>query len=584
MGFNDGYIDNGDGTITVNGFKIAKPFGMKMPNAPAGPAPAPPMAPIPGLSSPEKSTLEVPGLALPGGPAYQPKPPGPQPLPPTDPQTAAIVNQLQRSGQAPMTVQPSPDQAGGAQSPMARPQGMAPQGGGFAMPQASGPRVIDPGGMKTVAETTQKGTPIAPELRQQREDAMLSARAAGQAGYEASAVEGEQTGDAARQYADETQRRLEEEQQRAELHRQTLADAQSKLERMQTDYRSKAINEDTYWQENGAGAKLAAGIWVTLGQLGQQMTHTGENTAKSVIDKQVDSWVGDQKERRGIALQGQQSLVGNIRENFASESAQDAALRAQAYDAYRAKLGAIVGENAPEKLKADALKLDAELQQKSADWGIQAGQLEADHVTTQARLVAPTVAGGTQKALDRSLVVQDVNGDKFLARDVDQARDLNKKLALTKQADAAAKKMAEIADKSAGEKIDPNSPLGKEFGFAREQFTNSMNGLQEQGVVRGDDIKRYEEYTGGAYGLSTAQAARKLASKATTAYQYHLDSKADTESPVDEEFGTNAAGQADKYAHYRTTVQSSNGPIPIAVPGGGRKKKKGVSFTPFGEP
>jgi hypothetical protein len=590
------YIDNGDGTITVNGFKIAKPFGMKNAQQPSmaptpmaiNPAIAQAAMPGPDMRTAETVSFEVPGLRMPGGQPYQPKSvldAAPTPPSPPDPRTAAIVDSLRQQGAAPMTLKPKDEEHPERIASSRGAEGGREMDRGLVGSQMSQARVISPGGMKTVAETTQKGVPITQELREQREGATMSARAANMAGYEAQAAEGEQSGEAARQYADETQRRLAEEQQRAVQHRDTLAAAQQKLESMQADYRSRPINDDTYWQQKGAGAKMAAGIWVALGNLSVQMTGRGENVAKSVIDKQVDSWVADQKERRNVALQGQQTAVGNIRQNFESESAQNAALRAQAYDAYRAKLGAIVGENAPEKLKAQALQLDAELQQKSADWGIQAAQAEADHVTTQSRLVGPTVVGGGgMKPLERGLVVQDLNGEKFLARDAEQARDLNKKHALTKTAIDAADTMRRISEKSATEKLDPNSPSGKEFGFAREQFTNSMNALAEQGVVRGDDIKRYEDYTGGAYGLSTAEASRKLASKAATAYSYNLSAKADTESAVDEEFGAGPNGTVDKYAHYRMVPGPNGSQIPIAAPGsgGGRKRKKPISFTPLG--
>jgi hypothetical protein len=467
------YVDNGDGTITVNGFKIAKPFGMKQPNQMAPPAPTPmspeltaAAAPGPDMRSAESASFEVPGLSMPGGKPFQPKSvldagrAPPPPPPPTDPRTAAIVDGLRKSGSAPMTMPSEPEAAPPPEmrGPTARARG----GDGLmgpSMPAMAGPRVIDPGGMRKVAESTQMGVPIPQELRDQREGATLSARAANMAGYEAQSEEQRQMSVEMRAQADEQQRQLGEEKQRQVTHRETLAAAQQKLESMQADYRSKPINEDAYWQEQGRGAKMAAGIWVAMGQLAQRMGGQGtENVAKSMIDKQVDSWVADNKERRAGAIQGQQTAVANTRQNFESETAQSAALRAQAYDAYRAKLGAIVGENAPEKLKAQAAALDADLQQKSADWAIQAAQAEADHVTTQSRLVGPTVAGGGAGDVDPEMYVQSAGGFA-LRKDAppkmnEQFLGLNKLEQLTKQLKMKGETVDQRADPAARAELE----------------------------------------------------------------------------------------------------------------------------------
>ena len=454
------YIDNGDGTITVNGFKIAKPFGMQQPKPMAAPTFSPELAAAaaPGPDMRTASTLEVPGLRMDGGPAYQPKSAlDAAPTPPApDPRTAAIVDSLQRSGNAPMKMrEPEPEEERPVQATARL------RGGDGGRPMSTGvvgsqmfsqPRVVDPGGMKTVAETTQKGVPISPEIREQREGAVMSARAANQAGYEANSAEAQQTAAAAREYADETQRRLAEEQQRAVQHRDTLAAAQQKLEQMQADYRSKPINDDAYWGQKSWGAKATAGLWVAMGQLAQRMGGQGtENVAKTMVDKQVDTWVADQKERRGIALQGQQNAVANIRQNFESESAQNAALRAQAYDAYRAKLAAIVGENADPKLKAQALALDADLRQKSADWSIQAAQAEADHVTTQSRLVGPTIVGGPRNDIDPDQYVPEAGG--FALRK-DTPPEMNKQFMGLNKLDQLTAKMQRLGA-TVDERADP---------------------------------------------------------------------------------------------------------------------------------
>ncbi len=185
------------------------------------------------------------------------------------------------------------------------------------------------------------------------------------------------------------------------------------------------------------------------------------------------------------------------------------------------------------------------------------------------------VGGGGPKLenLNRSLVVQDLSGKKFLARDEKAAGDLNTKRAMSQTAISAAETMRKIANTPGFEKLDPTSPLVGQFNYAREQFINSSNSLMGQGVTRDDDIKRYtSEVLGGPYGLATAKRAAALAGKIHQGYGSALESSADTDTSVNEGPEVDPkTGTIKKGVHYD----------PGELLGGGRRGGQ-VDFTPAG--
>jgi len=609
------FIDNGDGTITTDGgIRIAKPFGMGAPPPPLPVAPGIMASVAPGMDARTASAEDVIRGAL----APKP-PPGTLVLPDQDMTSTPDVGKFRLATPSEAARFPSPNAAPSRPTPSGDaskvaallgnpepelPGGLKPAnrtkpedegdtvapedrvrvgGGGPGVgggPGFSPARVIDQGGMRPVQETIQKGTPIPKELKDQFEENTLTHRAANEASRLASEESNAQTAELATSHANEEEARLQRSQERAQRHQLAMQEATTKLDAMTKDARDNPVNQDSYWQEKGSGAKVLSGLYVAMDEISSLGTRRQGGTVATIVDKQINDWMADKKERRQVALEGQRSLVGMTRANFESEAAQDAALRSQAYDAYRAKLGAITAGAASEKEKAAALQLDADLADKALDWKTKAAQLEADHVTVHQKMVGPTVVGGAPKvgALDRGLVVQDLNGQKFYARDPEQARALNKVQPLTLGAVDAANEMAAIANESAGKKLDPSSPLGKRFAFARERFVNAVNSVQGQGVVKDDDIKRYrDDILGGEFGLSTAEAAKRHAAQIRTAFGYALKAGADTETPLAEDFQQNPkTGALEKVPHYKVFNDTNGTRVPIAfsAAGKGRKTKR----------
>lgn len=573
-------IDNGDGTITTeDGIRIAKPFGMGagMPPPDLGTAQLDPSV----IDAAQRPTDQLAQMGPMGNPVWSPTP-----AQESDARALASdavhqvvtpLEQLRKEKPIVLGDQDMTPEVTAARENVAPEDRVQVGGGGGAaeMPQYGPPRVIAKGGMRPVQQTIQKGTKLPGDIKDQAAENVLSHRAANEAGRLASEQENTQTAEAASGYATAAEERLAKEQERATRHQVAMNDAMTKFDAMSNEARANPINQDAYWQEKGAGSRVLAGLWAAMGEVSKGKGES--NTALGIIDKQINDWVSSKRESRAQGLEGQRNLISQARENFQNEAAQNAAMRAQAYDVYRAKLGAITAGAATEKDKATALAVDADLADKALDWRTKAAELEADHVTVHEKQVAPTVVGGAPKlgALPRELVVQDLNGNKFLGRDPEQTRTLNKNLPLTKIAMDAAATMARVSEKSAGEKLDPNSSAGKEFAFAQEQFVNSMNALAAQGVVRSDDIDRYKDYTGGKFGLSTAEASRKLASKASTAYNYQLRANADTETKVAEDFQENPkTGATEKVAHYQMFPGQGGSRVPIAFKPAGKRHKK----------
>lgn len=407
------FIDNGDGTVTTeDGVRIAKPYGMGQP---------PPFAINPDILAaaqrpPDARTASADdvirnSLAPPSAPDAQ------APLAPLDmkrilsPEEAAKIATEAKASRPAASDAAKAAAALGVEEP-GLPKGLRPAvrasaesgtvspedrvqvgGTGYSIPDTGPRRVIDKGGMRPVQETIQKGIHLPQELKDQADANVMSHRAANQVMSDASASENKATAEAAGGYATTAEQQLAKEQERAALHQRTMADAMGKFDAMSNEARTKPINDDAYWQEKGAGARVLSGLWIAMGELSKGK---GENTAKSMIDKQIDTWIAGKRESRAQGLAGQQSLVNQARDNFQSETAQNAAMRAQGYDAYRAKLASITANAATEKEKAQALELDARLQDSALAERTKAAEAEADHVTVHEKLVAPTVSGGNQ--------------------------------------------------------------------------------------------------------------------------------------------------------------------------------------------
>lgn len=475
------YIDNGDGTITTDeGLRIAKPRGMMGDGPP------------PFTVNPEILASVAPGvdprlaqMGPMGNPTANPSRPGAQgPVsvsdalaPLVDPLIKGNPEELRKIQERnkPRTVDfppPKPNQIvlgdqdmttekpsdeGGTVSPEDRVQ----VGGGGGPGVGGGPpRVIDKGGMRPFQETIQKGTKLPEDLKEQADYNVMTRRAANESARLASEKENEQVSGLATNYAAEEQARLQRQQERADRHATAMQDATAKLDAMSKEYREKPVNQDTYWEEKGQGAKMMSSLFVAMDEITSLGTKRPGGTVATMVDKQINDWMNDKRERRRGAIEDQRSLLGQTRANFESEAAQQAALKAQAYDAYRAKLGSITANAASEKEKATALQLDADLADKALDWKTKAAQLEADHVTVHQKQVGPTVVGGApaKSDIDPELYVPQAGGFA-LRKDVPpemnkQFVGLNKLEVLTRRIQKAGETIDQRGDPAARAELD----------------------------------------------------------------------------------------------------------------------------------
>lgn len=331
-----------------------------------------------------------------------------------------------------------------------------------------------------------------------------------------------------------------EERQRAQSQQAQIQAATDRYQKMADEVGSQQIDPDKFWHDKDTGTRIGVSLMMAFGQFASGMTGAPNKAAEIIQDaihRDIDAQKANLANKRA-SLDAQGNVLAMTRQNFASVNEQMAAARALSYKAAEAKLSTIAAQYKNPEYQAAAQQTQAQLERLRAQEEAKLAQATQDHVVMQSQFVPEhTVGGGPARVeeLDRRLIVDDGSGGKLAARSPEEAQDLHKKFALTKLAVDAANEMHEVAVASAGQKLDPTSDLGQRFDKAQEQFVNASNALQEQGVVRGEDIDRYRKITGGKYGLATADMARNLAATVHRNYTHQVKAKAE-EVPIREEF------------------------------------------------
>lgn len=329
---------------------------------------------------------------------------------------------------------------------------------------------------------------------------------------------------------------LEQERQAQE---QSIADRvqqdHEELDQLRAESRSE-LDSGRFWKKKSNGEKFMGALAMGLGAYVQAMGG-GPNAAMQIINKAIDDDIMEQKENRAAArerFQDKRLSMADKKQVFQDERQNFLAKKSAYLDVAQSKVAAFMQDAKTEEQKAKAAELMAQIQRESE---MTMAEFSKVSHQVQTKVVQTGGSGGGVKMedLNRGLVVKDLNGRKFLARDEKAAGELNKFRPLTQTAIEAAKEMREIANKPGFEKLDPTDPAVERFNFARERFMNSFNSMQEQGVVRTDDVERYtKDVVKGAYGLSTAKMAETLAQRSAANYSQHFEAKADTETEVEE--------------------------------------------------
>ncbi len=500
-------------------------------------------------------TLEVPGLSVPGSvPSYLTRPAEP--------------------GKAPPAAAPQPAPAAPQQ-----PQAMTGQDAAASLMGAGygRPTVIKGGERKqgeTYVQTTYgpEGDKHLANLKRAQQNEYEGTEGVVGAQAQANDIVGQQQEAIAKQMETYRQQAAAAEEQR---QAKIVAD-QERLQRTITDTQ-REVDPGRLWANRSSSDKAMGVLAVALGALGNGLMGKGGNDVWNMYKSEIDDDIAAQKTNIDNAGKRAELMRGALADNmrvYGDQRQAELATRQQYLEQANMQTQAMLSKAKTDEDKAKGQVLLAKIQQES-----EKNLLDFDKVTHQVhtQVVPDRVVGGGPPAADdlnRSLVVQDLEGNKHLARDEKGAQEIRTKRALTQSAIAAAGKMRQIADKPAFDKADPTSTDASEFNMAREQFVNSMNSLAGQGVVRGEDIERYQkEILGGKYGLATAKAAEKFAGLASQGFKNIYSANADTETRVREGAEIDPkTHRLKKGAHYDT------GDLLRGAPQAG-----GVTFTPAGK-
>jgi hypothetical protein len=323
-----------------------------------------------------------------------------------------------------------------------------------------------------------------------------------------------------------------------------------KLDNLRDETR-KDVDPNAFWKSRPASDKFMGALAMGIGAYVQAMGG-GPNQPMAILNSAIKEEIDAQKSNRDAAHQRFQDMRGQMSERkalFADERQNFLAKKSAYLEQAQSKLTAYAQDAKTDEQKAQIADMQARIQRESemtmAEFGKVSHQVQTKVIQTGGH------GGPRMEDLNRGLVVQDLSGNKYLARSDGAAKKIQEVRPLTQTAVEAAKEMRTISNKSGFEKLDPTDPAVESFNFARERFVNSMNSLMGQGVVKDDDIKRYtKEILGGPYGLSTAKIADNFARQASSQFDQHFKANVDTETEVEERAEMDAKGVIKKGVHY----------------------------------
>ncbi len=356
----------------------------------------------------------------------------------------------------------------------------------------------------------------------------------------------------------------------------------------------KGFNANRWFESRGVVGQIGAVLAQAMGAYAATLGR-GENWAQKIIDGAIQQDIAEQKEQIAGSKGNVDNALNRLKLRFGDMGQAEAALKLA------------MGKVADTQALAYAKSTGAQDIQDT--WTKQVAQNQVDRVkeeqafeaaskgkvktTTDARIVAPS-AGGTrapttaemnqradlagklpgiaektynaelqrQKAMgeggeeadkDRALVIEGLDGTRVLARRPEEATKIREQRGLQLSADKMARELEDLS----GVNIDPRTS-GK-YKLKLEGVINTANTLFGQGVVKSDDILRYQDMLkSGPVGM--ASVARELRETLNNAYQSKVD--AQMGQRVEEDYSKGGKARV-RYGGAATT--------PTATPRGARE-------------
>jgi hypothetical protein len=178
-----------------------------------------------------------------------------------------------------------------------------------------------------------------------------------------------------------------------ELRNQILENEKQRLARVQTaqneynqawkQYSGATVDANRLWHDSSTGQKVAAGIGIILGSVGQVMSKGNTNVALDAINRVIDNDIAAQKfniQKMGEGVNMQGNKIAALRAQLGDERLADLAYKEAALDNVKTQLNQAMLGTKNKQIQANAQTAISEVQKQQALLNAEASA----QVTTQA--------------------------------------------------------------------------------------------------------------------------------------------------------------------------------------------------------
>jgi len=228
------------------------------------------------------------------------------------------------------------------------------------------------------------------------------------------------------------------------------------MEATRQELASAKIDPDRFFG-NSTGKRIAAGIAIAFGAIGQALTKSNTNAALDIINGAIDNDIKAQKENVGITkdrLSAQRQLLSDTYTKFGDLESQQLAQRITATEMAQRKISDIAARYGTQEALAKAEMINGQLGVKLQDDLLKLTTLKANQAAATAKM---TPAGLTS---DQVKIVSDMAG----------SYEKNEGIGSYNKIDLAYRKMENLAKQA---KTNPNAAQGIITTFNRVLDENS---------------------------------------------------------------------------------------------------------------
>lgn len=198
--------------------------------------------------------------------------------------------------------------------------------------------------------------------------------------------------------------RLQEEAKQAEVEKAKI-EWDDRIKSADDKYRGANIDSGRLWRDSSTGSKIAAGIGIMMGALGQALTGK-DNAALKIIDAAIDRDIDVQKanmEKAGKEAQMTRSAYSTYLEATGSEAAARNRIKMLALEEIGAKFDAAAAANKSPEMAAAAMKAKADLSARYAELKAKDETFKSTTVTKPIEVSTKAPVAQYEQAVDTAL-------------------------------------------------------------------------------------------------------------------------------------------------------------------------------------